>query len=350
MRYPFSGMRSHLHARLWLGAVLIGACVHRPAIVTPPAKVEPPPVVIAPGPAPPPSRVLRILRPKGEEPTPIFSVQADAANVYFNDGAGRLWSAPKDGSAPATALVADPEDSVRSFTIDRDVIYYAARQGVRSVAKTGGASVAWGDYRSGPILVVNDGQHVYHTVFDGSATVRVSVATHKPERFCPGGKHQTLAVDEANLYIASYFGGTIVAVSKKTRRARVLASNVRRPVRLIVDGEHVYFTSESDGTVRRVPKAGGRVEVLARGQREQEHLALDGKYIYWATRLAGGAYALVRVKVAPEKGSQPEQLYAGLRSAAGITVDDRYVFVADRGAGEVVRVMKETETELHGAR
>jgi hypothetical protein len=287
--------------------------------------------------------VLRILRPKGEEPTPIFSIQADAANVYFNDGAGRLWSAPKDGSAPAIALVADPDDSVRSFVVDGEAIHYAARQGIRSVSTRGGPSTAWGEHRSGPILLVSDGQHVYHTVFDGSGTFRSSLATHRVERFCSGGKHQTLAVDDANLYIASYFGGTITAVSKKTRRARVLAAGVRHPVRLVADADHIYFTSEADGTIRRVAKKGGRVEVLARGQREQEHLAIDGTYVYWATRLPSGKHALVRARAVPTPGSEPEQLYVGLRSASGLVVDDRYVFIADRGAGEVLRVMKEKE-------
>jgi len=304
--------------------------------------VEPPaPVVVEP--PPPPPRVLRILRPTGEDPSPIFSVQADQVRVYFNDGVGRLWSAPKDGSALATALVDDPDDSVRSFVVDGGSIYYAARQAIRSVPTQGGPSSHWGDSRQGPILLVSDGQHVYHTVFDGSGTFRLSLATRRTERFCAGGKHQTLAVDDANLYIASYFGGTITAVSKKTRRARVLASGIRRPVRLVVDGDHVYFTSEADGTVRRVGKQGGRVEVLARGQRRQEHMALDGGYVYWASKTAAGVHALMRAHAAPAPGEEPEQVYVGLSSAAGLTIDERYVYVADRGAGEVVRVAKDPE-------
>ncbi len=334
--------RPHPLVRLWLGAALLAGCVHRPPIVSPAPVAAPPAVALVAAPSTPP-RVIHIVRPKGEQSTPIFSVQADAAHVYFNDGAGRLWSAPKDGSAPATVLVDDPEDSVRSFVIDGDAIYYAARQGIRSVPTRGGPSTAWGDNHSGPILLVSDGQHLYHTVFDGSATFRLSLATRRAERFCGGGKHQTLAVDDANLYIASYFGGTITAVSKKSRRARVLVSGVRRPVRLIVDEGHVYFTSEVDGTVRRVAKKGGRVEVLARGQREQEHLALDDTYVYWATRTPAGVHALMRARTAPDPSAEPEQLYVGLRSAAGLAVDEGFVYVADRGAGEVLRVVKEKE-------
>ena len=330
--------RAHLPA-VALAASLVG-CAHRaPAPPVPPPVPEP--AVVAP-PAPPP-RVLRIGRPKGEEPSPIFSVQVDGTHVYFNDGAGRLWSAPRDGTAPATRLVDDPHDSVRSFVVDKEIIYYAGRQEIRSVPLAGGASTRRVDNRAGPILLVSDGQHLYHTVFDGSATYRVSIATGRLERFCDGGKHQTLAVDDANLYIASYFAGTITSVSKRTRRTRLLAAGVRRPVRLIVDAGHVYFTSEADGTVRRVPKQGGRVEVLARGQRGQEHLAIDGTHVYWATRTAAGDHALMRALAVPAPGAAPEQLYAGLRSAGGLAVDDRYVYVADRRAGEVVRVLKDPE-------
>jgi hypothetical protein len=285
--------------------------------------------------------VLRIARPSGEAGIPVFSVQVDEAQVYFNDGAGRLWSAPKDGSAKATALVADPEDSVRSFVVVGDTIYYAARQAVRSVSTRGGPSTAVGDDHARPILIVSDGQYLYHTVFDGSATYRVSIATRLRERFCPGGKHQTLAVDADNLYTASYYGGTISAVSKRTRRVRVLATGVRRPVRLVVDATFVYFTSEADGSVWRVDKRGGRVIALARGQRDQEHLALDATHLYWATRTPAGVHALMRARVGAGPGSEPEQLYVGLRSAGGLAVDDRFVYIADRGAGEIVRVVKD---------
>lgn len=337
-------MTSSLHlVRASIAAALLAACARPLPVVTPVAVLlsPPEPVLVAAPSAP--ARVLRILRPKGEDPSPIFTVQADAAHVYFNDGAGRLWSAPKDGGGPTIALVDDPNDSVRSFVIDGESIYYAARLGIRSVPIAGGPSVRQVDNHSGPILLVSDGQHLYHTVFDGSATFRLSLATRREERFCSGGKHQTLAVDEANLYIASYFGGTITAISKKTRRARVLVSGVRRPVRLVVDDAYVYFTSEADGTVRRVAKKGGRTDVLARGQHGQEHLALDGTHVYWATRLPSGGHALMRALRTPDVAATPEQLYGGLSSAAGIAVDDGFVFVADRGAGEVVRVMKDPE-------
>ncbi len=298
----------------------------------------PTPVVVPPA---PPSGVLRIVRPKGEEPSPVFSVQVDSARVYFNDGTGRLWSAPKDGSATATRLVDDPRDSVRSFVVDGDTIYYAAREAIRSVPTRGGPITRWANNSSGPILVVSDRQYIYHTVFDGSATYRVSLTTKREERFCPGGKHQTLAVDDANLYIASYFSGTITATSKKTRRAHVLISGVRRPVRLTIDDGYVYFTSEADGSVRRIAKSGGRSEVLARGQRGQEHLALDGRYVYWATRTAPGTFAVMRAPLVASPSVAPEALYTGLRSVGGIAVDERYVYVADRGAGEIVRISKE---------
>ena len=121
----------------------------------------------------------------------------------------------------------------------------------------------------------------------------------------PGGKHQTLAVDATNLYIANYFGGTITAISKATRKSRVLAQGVRRPVRLVVDERHVYFASEADGTVRRVEKQGGPVEVLARGQSRQEHLALDETHVYWATRTPSGEHALMRALATPARRPRP---------------------------------------------
>jgi hypothetical protein len=289
-------------------------------------------------PPPPPSRITRITRPAGDLGSPVFSVQTDATNVYFNDGAGRLWTAPKDGSQAAVALVADPQDSVRSFVVSGDTIYYAARHELRSVPISGGPSTHDTDSRSGPLVVVSDGRDVYHSVFDGSGTYRWSLATGHSERFCAGGKHQTLAVDDANLYIGSYGQSTITAISKRTRKARVVTIGARHPVRLVSDGDFIYFSSEADGAVRRVPKRGGKVEVLARGQHDQEHLALDEAFVYWTTRTDGGKYSLVR---APRTGGEPEVLYADLSSAAGLAVDEGYVYVADRGAGEVVRVKKQ---------
>jgi hypothetical protein len=269
----------------------------------------------------------------------VFGVSVDAERVYFNDGEGRIWSAPKDGSAAATMLVNDPQDSVRSFVLDHDRILYATRREIRSVPSRGGTSSRVADNRAGPILLVSDGADVYHTVFDGSATFRVGIESGKVERFFAGGKHQTLAVDASHLYIASYFGGTITQVAKASRRARVLVRGLRRPVRLIVDDRYVYFTTEADGAVRRVPKAGGAVELLARGQRRQEHLALDGTHLYWATRTPSGEHALMRAGL--DRAAGPEEVYLGLRSPAGLAVDDRYVFVADRATGEVLRVRKD---------
>jgi hypothetical protein len=284
--------------------------------------------------------VTRILRPASADPSPVFSVGVQGERVFFNDGEGKIWTAPKDGTKTATKLVDDPQDSVRSFVLDHDKILYATRREIRSVPITGGDSVRIADNRAGPILLVSDGANVYHTVFDGSATFRVSIATGRSDRFFAGGKHQTLAVDADNLYIASYFGGTITAVNKTTRRARVLVRNMRHPVRLIVDEHWVYFASEGDGTVRRVPKPGGVVEVLARGQKRQEHLALDATYLYWATRTESGEHAVMRTP-ARDAPTAPEQVYLGLRSPAGIAVDDGYVYVADRATGEVLRVRKD---------
>jgi Domain of unknown function (DUF5050) len=335
--------RSVVRTDRWLGCVLavsVLSCAHEPprvervVLVAPAAPAPIAPVVI------PVLDSSRIVRPEGQGASPVFSVEADRVNVYFNDGAGRLWYAPKDGSARATALVDDEDESVRSFVVGGDVVYYAGRRGIRSVSTRGGASTTLSDNNAGPVLLVSDGRSIYHTVFDGSAIYRLSLATHHAERFYPGGKHQTLAVDANNLYVASYMGGTITAVSKSTRHARVLAVGVRRPVRLAVDGSYVYFTSEVDGTVRRVGKHGGRVEVIARGQHEQEHLALDAGYVYWATRTPDGEHAVVRAAIAPIGSGLPEQLYSGMRSAAGIAVDERFVYVADRGAGEVLRIAK----------
>ena len=298
-------------------------------------------IAVAPTPQAPTPRVIRIRRPHDDEPSPVFSVQVDDKNVYFNDGGGRLWSAPKDGSAIASLLVGDPHDSLRSFVVLGDTIYYAARQEIRSVSTKGGPTKKVADNRAGPILLISDGESVYHTVFDGSATFRMSLATHRDERFCSGGKHQTLAVDADNLYVASYFGSTITATSKKSRRQRVLVAGVHRPVRLTIDEGWVYYTSESDGSVRRVSKKGGHVDVLARGQREQEHLALDKTYVYWAARTATGNHALMRALIDSKPPSAPEVVYVGLRSAGGLAVDDDFVYVADRGAGEIVRVKKD---------
>ncbi|MEO6955096.1 MAG: hypothetical protein ABI321_25070, partial [Polyangia bacterium] len=276
-------------------------------------------------------------RPAGES-SPIFSVEVDATNVYFNDGAGQLWVAPKDGSAKATMLVGNEREHVRSFFVDDHTLYYATSAELRSVSISGGASHA--DVTSpGPVLLVGDGKELYHTVFDGSATLRWVIGAPREERFCAGGKHQTLAIDDVNLYVASYSHGTITAVSKKTRRARLLVEGVRRPVRVAVHAGWVYFTSEADGSIRRVAKRGGHVEVLARHQIDPEHLAIDDEHVYWASKIEPGHYALMRASLR-DRASLPEAMYSGLASAAGLGVDDDYVYVADRGRGEVVRVKK----------
>lgn len=284
---------------------------------------------------------MRISRPPGES-SPIFSVQVDSRNVYFNDGAGQLWSAPKDGSAAATLIVSDSREHVRSFVVDGDTLHYATSEELRSIPTSGGESHADVTSPAGPVLLVGDGKDLYHTVFDGSATLRWTIGAPREERFCAGGKHQTLAVDDANLYVASYSHGTITAVSKKTRRARLLVENVRRPVRVAVHAGWIYFTSEGDGSIRRVAKRGGHVDVLARHQSDPEHLAVDDDHVYWAAKLAPGHSALMRASLA-DKSSPPETMYGGLASAAGLSVDDDYVYVADRGAGQVVRVKKPTE-------
>lgn len=318
---------------------LASACAHeRPPVAgVPPAVVESAPSPTVEPPAPVSTDVVRIARPAGES-SPIFSVQVDAERVYFNDGAGQLWAAPKDGSAPASMLVDGGRDHVRSFVVDGEALHYATAEQLRTVPVRGGESSLGIDSPSGPVLLVGDAKALYHTTFDGSATLRWVVGAAREERFCAGGKHQTLAVDDSNVYVASYARGTITAISRKTRRARLLVEGVRRPVRVAVHAGWVYFTSEADGAIRRVRARGGRVDVLARHQSDPEHLAIDDAHVYWASKLGPGHYALMRAPVAGK--GEPEAIYSGLHSAAGLSVDDDFVYVADRGAGEVVRVRK----------
>jgi hypothetical protein len=281
---------------------------------------------------------LRYARPESES-IPVFNVAVDAQRVYFNDGAGRLWTAPKDGSAPPQLLVSGNDHSVRSFVVHGDEVFFATRHAIGSVAVTGGDTRQLVSIPSDPILLVGDGQFLYHTVFDGSATYRISVDTHKSERFCPGGKHQTLAVDDDNLYVASYYGGTISAIAKKTRHRRNLVEGAPHPVRVAVDDRFVYFTNEGDGTVRRVPKRGGRVEVLARNQEQQEQMTLDAKYLYWATRTPSGEHALMRILRGVD-GANPERAFVGLRHPGGMATDDGFIYVANKGSGDVLRIPK----------
>lgn len=292
--------------------------------------------------------VIRILpgslRMPAAHVDPIHQVEVDDKDVFFLDGAGFVWRAPKDGSGTASAVWDASRGHATDFTLQgADVLVSARAFGgpptLSRLAKSGGAPSTLSTESEDALNLVHDDQNVWFSLFDGTSLRRLSLAggTSVAVR-TPGIKNGALAIDAdpgGFLYVADYDRNRVSKIAKSTGVETVLTS-APHPTGIRIDETHVYFACEDDESLRRIPKAGGAVQTLATQQQNADSMAVDSTWLYWTAW--GGAPALLRTK--KDGSGSPAVLLGSLHEPTGVTVDATKVYVANKGDGEVLVVSK----------
>jgi hypothetical protein len=269
-------------------------------------------------------------------PTATFTVRVDGQHLYWCDGRGQLWRAPKSGGS-ATRIVAE---HAHNFLLLDGTIYYTSEKSIRRVAAGGGAPSVVVQESESPIALASDGRFLFYSMYDGSPVRQLELASGKVLRRIPVSGQVMLAIEGGQLYVASYRQGTITrhpVVGKKP--PRLLVRGERTLVGVSVDEAAIYYSVEKGGFVKRLPKEGGRALTLAQGMDNQETLVLDGPHLYWFDWTgSAGQHTLWR---ALRTGSgKPERVQGGLCGPHYLAVDEGSLYIANKGAGTVIKIPK----------
>lgn len=297
------------------------------------AVVAPPPPVAKPRPLTPvtgyPGAYLLTFgktpgRPAIGSLTSAMMLAASGANVYFT-GSNGLWSAPRDGTAPATLLASG---YALTLFVDATSVTFTSSKTLRRVSLAGGPVTILATEREDLVDLVGDGNTLFYSMFDGTPIRRLPSGGGTSTAVHPGIKSGALAVDEAHLYVANYALSTVSRVAKTGGSPALVTSATPHPVGLVVDDTFVFVTCETDGSVRRIPKSGGAVTILARGQVNHDQPAQDDTFVYWTS--GGKDMALMRAR---KDGSAPaEVVYAPLHTNPNqVAVDERNLYVTESG-------------------
>lgn len=279
-------------------------------------------------------------------PVAVFTVRVDGQHLYWSDGMGRLWRAPKSGGA-ATSLV---KERAGGFLLLGDSLYFTADKAIRRVPAAGGASELVASEHEDPIELVSDGRHLFYSMFDGSPVRQLALGKGDPgapglpsgkvvRRFPVVGKSVLLAVEGGDLYVASYKAGTLTRYPLRGGAPRVLVRGERTIVAVSVDESAIYYSVEKGGFVKRLPKKGGRPLTLIQGMDNQETLFLDGPHVYWFDWTGGsGQHTLWRTL---RSGTgKPERVQGGLCESHHLAIDETHLYIANKGAGTVLKIPK----------
>lgn len=294
----------------------------------------------APGAASKQTRVVTIHVPQAvptSAPMPVHFVAVSGGRVYFSDGSGALWSAPKDGSSDPVPVVKDPKRFVLTFVVRGNDVTFTTTRAIARVGTTGGPVTVLSTEAEDPVSLVADEKEIFFSMFDGSPVRREpwSGGASKPA-VSIGIKSGGLALDDAYLYVADYRADVITRVARAGGATRVVA-RVPKPVAVTADATHLYVSVEGDESLRRVPKAGGRAQVLAKGQTNIDEVVLDGDYVYWHSWRK--PHAVMRAK--KDGSGEAEVVFdEELEMPSGLAVDEDRVWVANKGKGTVLGILK----------
>lgn len=263
----------------------------------------------------------------------IHNLGVDGQHVYWSDGRGQIWRAPKSGGS-ATRIVAEHG---HSFLVLGSELVYASEQSIRKVATSGGTPKVVCQESEAPIELVSDGRLLYYSMFDGSPVRQLELASGKVLRRFPVVGQVTLALEPGYLYVASYKQGTITRHPTTGGVPRVLVRGERTLVGVTLDDKALYYSVEQGGFVKRIPKQGGPAVVLARDHFNQEATYVAGAYLYWFDWRGGrGQHTLWRTLRAG--GGAVEKVQGGLCSPHHLALDERHFYLENGGAGTVLRI------------
>lgn len=220
----------------------------------------------------------------------VGSFTVDGQYVYWTSQ-GQIWRLAKVGSPTATPIVTIGHNP-QSLAVDSASFYwpdYSQQRVMKAPLGGGSPMVLSANLGSSPQWVHLDATNVYWPT-DGvtSAIQTVSKSGGTAMSMITTGQPDAIEVDASNVYWISVSSGTgaINRLNKATLSNQVIATMGSAWKALAIDDTHVYAASEN--TVVRVPKTGGTVETIATNQANVQDLALGVTSVYWTNFVADG--------------------------------------------------------------
>lgn len=316
-----------------LALVVLTACGAAP----PPPQIAPPrepaPIVRRPEPPPP----IVIPRFDLEVPSAPTSLVVLGGKLVWTDGLGAIWSMPSDGSAAAVQLsdAQHPGFAFHLFRAGDDVFATSRRELLRVTADGRVHALGVTGLRDLPEESTGDAGALYITVFKRTEVLRVAPSGGAPKKLADVARG-VLGIHGDTLYVASYTGGTVVAIPTRGGAPKTIASGLPRPTAVAADASAVYVYCERDRAVRRIDLADGAVRVIARELTNSDDLVADGDHLYTFTW--GAEPGLVRLW---KDGSHAAQrLTTDLATPNKIAVDAEAVYVSSRDQHRIVKLVK----------
>jgi hypothetical protein len=274
-------------------------------------------------------------------------------------GAGELYLArssddtivavPRSGGPPRT--IARLEGPIWGMALADGALWLTttrltdthARGAVERIPVAGGAPTVVAEGLARPRAIASDGRWVFVVDVDASepgllhrsAIVRLPAAGGPPVIVgrCEGEVTGVL-LDDANVYWANRFDGTIVAAPKAGGDPRSLATERGLPEQLVESGGDLYWVERRSETVWSMPKAGGGPRTIVQDFAGFANLVVDARAIWWTSEAAvAGRF---RVLTAPAAGGDATPASEAVDGIDALASDGTHLYWA-RG-GEVSRV------------
>ena len=234
--------------------------------------------------------LLRPLRPLSDAPIRTYLVRADASGVYllgyatidggisFDDT--RIVRLSPDGSAPPIEVLAI-HDFVYDFALDDTDVYFALRESVGKVSKTGGMTTTLATGARMGTIAVYGSDVLYATHDDRALLYRIPKGGGAPfplarDLYMPYplavGAAGAFVLEGGRLRLASLTGGDDAGSNPSLLAVPVSAFDV---------ADDVAYYVNSGAAIEQVGAAGGTPVPVAAG-RNIRAVAVDGEHAYFA--------------------------------------------------------------------
>jgi hypothetical protein len=221
--------------------------------------------------------------------------------------------------------------------------HVAAGGAVLRVPLAGGAPSVVADGLASPHAIASDGRAVFVVDVDArepgllrsSVIERIPASGGKPAAIgrCEG-EVTALALDDASVYWADPFDGTIVAAPKAGGDRRSLAVERGLPEELTLHGGALYWVERRSETVWTMPAAGGTPRPIVQDFAGFANLVVDDRGVWWVSEAPlAGRFRVLTIAAA---GSESSPASEAVEAIDALASDGAHLFWA-RG-GEVSRV------------
>jgi hypothetical protein len=215
----------------------------------------------------------------------IVAMAVDDQNIFFVSSPNVLGKLSIEGKQLVELVTGLTQ--LQRFTIDeRDVYWTENATKIRSVPKSGGATLDVATFFGHPTAIAVSPDYVYAVMPDSGQIVMVSRPSGTPLLLSGQGTPQAIAVDETHVYWLNQgapgtrSGQLVRALHGDLTSAAVLLSNLDAPATLTLTDDYVFWASPD--AIMKVTKTGGSPEPVAVGFSDPKTIAVFDRHIYLA--------------------------------------------------------------------